>query len=597
MRSFGPLLRYPRQQWARLLAVLLLNAGIAAAAALQPWPLKWLVDYGLKGEPAPEWFRNLMTTDQRGLVAAAAVGALALFVINVGLEIASTWTWTVVSQRMVYALAGDLFARFQRLSLSFHLRQRVGDLLNRLTSDTWAIATATEALLVAPARQLFVLVPVGILAWLLDPVLAAITLGLAPVLGGAAVWLGPALKRSSQKVRDARSRLQSLVHQTVSSIPLVQTYGLENRQRGIFDSLATNVRVAAQRESRQRSLLGSSGGLVLAMGTGVVLFVGGQRVWSGQITLGSLLVFLGYVRTLQTAFRGLLGIYGRWKSAEASLDRVLEVITSTEDVPELPGAVPLPPRAAGQPIGVTFENVTFGYAPDRPVLRDLSLVAEPGDVIALVGKTGAGKSTLASLIPRMFDPWNGRVSVDGRDVRTLQLRSLRQQISIVLQEPFLLPLTVAHNIAYSRPTASRAQVVAAAVAAEADEFIRELPQGYDTVIGERGLTLSGGQRQRLAIARAVLREAPLLILDEPSSALDAETEARFLVALQRLIRGRTTFIIAHRFSTIRFATRIAVLDGGRIVELGTHQELLALGGLYERFYSLQTSAVREESVA
>jgi ATP-binding cassette subfamily B protein/subfamily B ATP-binding cassette protein MsbA len=231
--------------------------------------------------------------------------------------------------------------------------------------------------------------------------------------------------------------------------------------------------------------------------------------------------------------------------------------------------------------------VSFGYEPSRPVLRDIWLDARPGETVALVGATGAGKSTLVSLVPRFFDPWAGRVTFDGVDVRELELKSLRAQVSLVLQEPFLLPLTVAENIAYGRPEAPREEIVAAARAAHAEEFIRRLPQGYDTVIGERGATLSGGQRQRLAIARALLKDAPVLILDEPTAALDSETEAGLLEALARLMRGRTTFLIAHRLSTIRGADRIVVLEAGQIVERGTHEELLAAGGAYHRFHALQ----------
>jgi len=242
---------------------------------------------------------------------------------------------------------------------------------------------------------------------------------------------------------------------------------------------------------------------------------------------------------------------------------------------------------------VRLENVTFGYESARPVLKGVTLEAQPGEIVAIIGPTGTGKSTLVSLIPRFFDPWQGRVMIDGMDLRDVQLASLRKHVALVLQEPFLLPLTVAENIAYGRPEASRDEVVAAAVAASADGFIRRLPEGYDTVIGERGATLSGGEKQRISIARALLKDAPILILDEPTSALDAETEALLLEALDRLIAGRTTFIIAHRLSTIRNADRIVVMDDGQIIETGTHQELLAANGQYHRFHSLQNALIRE----
>jgi ATP-binding cassette subfamily B protein/subfamily B ATP-binding cassette protein MsbA len=265
-------------------------------------------------------------------------------------------------------------------------------------------------------------------------------------------------------------------------------------------------------------------------------------------------------------------------------------------VVDRPGAKPLPARRTGRHGVVCFEKITFGYLPDRPVLQDVSLEARPGEAIAVVGPTGAGKSTLVSLIPRFFDPWAGRITFNGIDVRDIKLASLRAQTSIVLQESFLLPVTVAENIAYGRPGASRNQIVTAATAANADAFIRRLPQGYDTIIGERGATFSGGEKQRLAIARALLKDAPILILDEPTSALDAQTETLLIEALERLMKGRTTFIIAHRLSTIRRADRIVVLENGKLVESGTHQELLAANGVYHRLYSLQFPTLLQEVV-
>jgi ATP-binding cassette subfamily B protein/subfamily B ATP-binding cassette protein MsbA len=271
------------------------------------------------------------------------------------------------------------------------------------------------------------------------------------------------------------------------------------------------------------------------------------------------------------------------------------VLDADDLVRERPGA-----RAVGAMNGrgrVGFERVTFGYEAGRPVLHQVTLEASPGETVALVGATGAGKSTLVSLIPRFFDPWQGRVTFEGVDVRDLTLSSLRAQVALVLQEPYLLPLGVAENVSYGRPGAGRAEIEAAAVAANADEFIRRLPAGYDTVLGERGATLSGGEKQRLAIARAFLKDAPVLVLDEPTSALDAETESQLLVALERLMRGRTTFIIAHRLSTIRRADRIVVLEGGRVAEVGSHRELLDAGGIYSRFHGCQAGGRRGEVVA
>jgi ATP-binding cassette subfamily B protein/subfamily B ATP-binding cassette protein MsbA len=305
---------------------------------------------------------------------------------------------------------------------------------------------------------------------------------------------------------------------------------------------------------------------------------------SGQIGIAMMILFLSYLVSLYTPIETVMYTSSTLQGAAGSARRVWQILQSESEVTDLPGA-----RAVDRVEGrVAFESTTFGYSPDRPVLRDISLAVSPGETVALVGASGAGKSTLMGLLPRFFDPWTGRVLVDGKDVREFTLKSLRNQISIVLQEPFLFPLSIAENIAYGRPQARPSEVEAAARAARAHDFIQKLSQGYQTVIGERGVTLSGGERQRISIARALLKNSPILILDEPTSALDAETEHDLLEALRALKAGRTTFIIAHRLSTVRAADRIVVLDAGRIVETGTESELLARDSVYARFHRLQT---------
>jgi ATP-binding cassette subfamily B protein/subfamily B ATP-binding cassette protein MsbA len=355
----------------------------------------------------------------------------------------------------------------------------------------------------------------------------------------------------------------------------------------VFDALAEGAVRANRGAAVVESAYGAVNGIFITVGMAVVLYAGGQRVLAHELSLGSLLVFIAYLRTLETASRGLLTAYGKLRAAEASIERVLELMDATEAVEDRSGARPLPERPAGGRGHLVFERVSFGYEPDRPVLQAISFELMPGETLALVGATGAGKSTLASLVPRFFDPLEGRILLDGMDLREIRLAALRAQVSVVLQESFLLPLTVGENIAYGCEGASRDEIVAAAVAANAHEFIRRLPQGYDTVLGEQGATLSGGERQRLAIARAVLKDARVLILDEPTSALDASTEQLVVEALQRLVASRTTLIIAHRLSTVRRANRIAVLEHGRLVEIGGHAELVAAGGRYAQLHALQ----------
>jgi ATP-binding cassette subfamily B protein len=396
---------------------------------------------------------------------------------------------------------------------------------------------------------------------------------------GAALF-GNWLKVIARRRSEARSRLMAHVQQTLGALPLVQAFVGEERNRHQFRKLARSIVGLAQHGSLVKDGARLLNGSATAIAMAVVLWMGSRRTLDGTMSLGSLIVFLAYARSLGGAFRQLAQTFLGLKTAEGQLERVLEVLESVETVVEAPDARTLPPARNGRGRQMRLEGVCFGYAPGQSVLRDVTLEIAPGETLALVGPTGAGKTTIASLLPRFFDPWRGRVLMDGMDLRSLKIASLRAQISLVLQEPFLFPISVAANIAYGHPHATHGQIVAAAVAAGADDFIRRLPEGYDTVLGDRGASLSGGEGQRLAIARAILKDAPMLILDEPTAALDAATEVAVMEALQRLTAGRTTLIIAHRLSTVRRADRIVVVDDGRVIESGSHDELLRAGGHY-----------------
>jgi len=583
-----------------LLGIGVLSCAAAAVAVLTPWPLKLLVDCALGGEAAPAWVTRTLGAMGIGstttaLVAFAAVASLAVFLLASVADAGLAFGWTAAGQRMVYDLAGDLFARLQRLSLLFHGKTPVGDSLSRLSGDAWCVYTVCEGMLVAPLQHLLTLALVGSVAWRLDPKLAAVAFAVAPLLGASAYFFGRRLRRVTKVNREAQARLASFVHTTLGAIPLVQAFGAERRNVETYHRLSAD----AVRSTRQGLVLKQVYAVVntaaTTVGTAVVLYLGGRRVLGGAMTLGSLLVFLAYLRTIQAASQGLLAVYGNVKGVEASIDRVSEVLDVEVGVSEAPDSQPLAASHSGG-CAITFDHVVFGYEQGAEVLHDITLEVKPGQMLAVVGPTGAGKSTLVSLVPRFFDPWSGRVLIDGQDLRLVKLAEVRARVSIVLQEPFLLPLSVADNIAYGRPKAGREEIIAAAIAANADAFIRALPQGYDTVIGERGASLSGGERQRLAIARAILKDAPILILDEPTASLDAQTEASVMEALGRLTQGRTTIVIAHRLSTVRRADRVAVVDGGRIVAHGTHSELMKLGGLYRRLNDLQFGAVKGEGV-
>jgi ATP-binding cassette, subfamily B, bacterial len=591
VRKYHVLLRYAFRQWRRLLVLVALSGLGAAVAALQPWPMKLLVDYALghgADEALPAAVERLLSgVSPAGLVLVAAAATLLLFVVNSLLGAGLTLTWAVAGRRMVCDVAEELFRRLQRFSLLFHNRRHVGDSLTLLTKDSWSVITLTDALLIGPLRHLIVVITIGVVAWRLDPGLTLLSLTIIPVMGASARFFGLRLLERARSTREAQSQLFSFLQQTLTVVPMVQSFGAETRNTGRFRQMLDIEIGHMRRDALTRSGFAGMKAVIPTVGTAVILYFGGLRVLAGTLSIGSLLVFLAYLRTMQQAIKGLFDNYSALRSAEANLERVLEVFETEEQVREVAGARPLPAIVCGQGARVRLERVVFGYEEGRPILHEIDLEVPPGQTLALVGPTGAGKSTLISLLPRFFDPWQGRVLVQGTDVREVQLQSLRAQIALVLQEALVLPVSIAENIAYGRPEASRAEIEAVARAANAHQFIEQLPQGYDTVIGERGATLSGGERQRLSIARAFLKDAPILILDEPTSALDAGTEVLVMEALERLMRGRTVLVIAHRLSTVRRADQIAVLQQGRIVELGSHEQLLAANGPYLHLHNAQ----------
>jgi len=585
MHNYRRLLGYARRQRSRFIVIALLTVCASSLVALQPWPMKLLVDHVLGNKSVPGALQNFASSPQTLLVVIVAAG-LALFVLNSLLDAALTWLWTVSGRRMVYDLAEDMFARLQRRSLLFHSRNSVGDTMSRITVDCWAVHKVLDALCFAPAHALLTIVAMIALMSRLDTTLTWIALITAPLMVAASFFVGKPLRAAAKLKREIESRIQAHIQQTLTGIPVVQAFGQEEREQEKFEKFADSAIRVQQRSTLIGSVNSLTSGLITTLGTGVILWFGARHVLAGELTIGSLLVFLVYLNSLQTQMKTFTGVYTTMQGLSASVDRVGEVLDAAPEVTDNPDARPLP-QLRGE---VRFENVSFEYEPGRPVLRAISLTASPGETLAIVGSTGAGKSTLVNLIPRFFDVNAGRVLIDGHDVRDVRLADLRAHISIVLQEPFLFPFSLAENIAYGRPNAAREEIIAAAQAANVHDFIQALPRGYDTIVGERGATLSGGERQRIAIARAFLKSAPILILDEPTSALDAETEQSILSALQRLMQGRTTFVIAHRLSTIRRATRIVVLDRGQIAETGTHDELLQRRGIYARFHQPNLAA-------
>ena len=572
MHRYHRLFNYALRYWRGWLLVLLLSLFCTLIGLLQAWPLKILFDHVLGQAPMQGTVSRLVswlpwTSSPHGLLAWVVVAGLAVFAFNSIVDVILTIAWIRVGQRMVYDLAADLFAHIQRRSLIFHGTNSVGDSIGRITRDAWCIHTLVDNLLFKPKLALITTIAMVSLMARMDLGLTVVALAAAPFMLASSWYFTRPMRATARTGREIESQVQSQVQRILSGIQVVQAYrGEQEEQRRFLQYSAAAISI-----QRRNALVGSfqslASGLTTALATIAVLWVGVHRVWEGRLTLGSVVVFLTYLGLLQNQLRVFTGLYTSLQEAAVGMERVLAVLEAEHEVQDRPLATVLP-RSRGH---LRLEHVSFGYEADCPVLDQVCLEVHPGETVAIVGPTGAGKSTLVGLIPRFFDPWQGRLTLDGHDLRDIQLKSLRAQVALVLQESFLFPVSIAENIAYGRPGALRDQVEAAARAACAHEFIMQLADGYDSVIGERGATLSGGERQRLAIARALLLDAPILILDEPTSALDAQTEEELLDVLDRLMAGRTTLIIAHRLSTIRRADRIVTVRGGQLIETGPNE--------------------------
>lgn len=567
--------KYFRREW-RSLAVLVALCFLASGlAVVQPWPLKLLVDTALGSERPPAWLGalGLSGNDAAALIVVAATGGFLAYVLTSLVDVAMTYGWMRSGQRMVYDLAADLYDKLQARSLAHHHDRPLGDSLNRLFGDSWSLYTIAYALLNVPLQHSVTIVAIGFVAWRTDPTLSLIAVGVVPAATILSYALAHWLRRLAHDEARLTSEIMSFVQQTLSAIPLIQTYSAARHTDKVYRGFAGRGVDIAKRAALVKEGVLLVSGVTLAGATSAVLFVGGLKVLSGEITIGVLVVFLAYLKTINHSVEACLNAMAKVIAANAGLERVCEILDEDPGMTDAPDAAPYRRPQSLRAGRITFESVSFAYPGRELVLDGIDLDIEPGQTAALVGPSGGGKSTLVSLIPRFFDPGVGRILLDGQDLRSLTLSSVRAQVSVVLQEPFLLPMSVADNIAYDPKEYSRDDAVAAAVSAGAHDFIRGLPQGFDTMLGERGAELSGGQKQLIAISRALLKDAPILILDEPTSALDVETEAEVMRGLRTLMAHRTTIIVAHRLSTIRSADRILLVRDGRIQELESLAEL------------------------
>jgi ATP-binding cassette subfamily B protein/subfamily B ATP-binding cassette protein MsbA len=556
----------------------------AASIALQPWPLKLLVDILTSNSlgNAPLGMTSIGTLPRETLLFLICMASVLMFAIPSALDALLSWGWTVIGRRMVYALATDLFSRLQRRSLLYHRRTAIGETITRINSDCWALYRVFETAVMKPVHALLSIALMLLMMSLVDGFLTVIAACSALVGVAASLFAGGHIRKLGETERTLESDLRSHVQQTMTAIHVVQTDGQERKQQRRLERICSDLLAAKKRSTLLDGLNGLASGLPLNIGAIFIIAISAHEVIAGRITIGSILLFAAYVVALQSQLKNVVGLYPTVQKLRASVARIDEVLRTQPEIADRPCASPLQ-KVNGH---IRFENVCFNYDRDQPVLRDISFEARAGQTVALVGPTGAGKSTLVSMIPRFFDPSDGRVLLDGQDLRDLRVISLRAQIAILLQEPFLFPGSIADNISFGLPNAAPGEIEGAARAARAHEFISRLPLGYQTLIGVRGSSLSGGERQRISLARAFLRNAPILILDEPTSAVDAETEALILEAMQALSRGRTTFIIAHRLTTVQNADQVLVLDRGELTECGIPAELAKAGKLYTRLHEL-----------
>ncbi len=568
-----------RAQWPYLRPYrrMLVLAGLAMVgeiitALLAPWPLKFLFDKVLLSGPHHQLVSHL-NSHRVSILVAVTIAAIVIAVADAVFTYFDDQLTEVATQKAVFELRKDVFDHLQRQSVAFHhaVDTRLGDLLSRLNGDVGALQDlAADGVSNVVTNGLTLIFMAAILLWL-DWTMALAALVIVVPTAFYTRRTSTAMRQAMRAARRHEGRVSAVVHESLSFMKLVQAYGREDHERAKMAaesdlSLSANIRAGTL-----VARLTPTVSVVSATGTALLSVLGVWQVINGSISPGVLLVFLGYLRGMQAPIRQLAKLSWAISKASASLERVEEVLHLQPEVREIPGARPLA-HVRGN---VEIRDVTFGYAPGRPVLHHVSLKADGGQLVALVGETGSGKSTLISLLPRFYDPWAGQILIDGVDVREISLRSLRQNIAVVLQESLIFRTSILENIAYGRPNATRDQVIEAAEAAGVGLIVARFEDGYDTVVSERGASLSGGEKQCIGIARALLKNAPIVILDEPTSSMDALTERLVMAGIGRLMRGRTGFVIAHRLSTVERANVVAVLHGGRIVEMGPPAHLLA----------------------
>lgn len=527
---------------------------------------------------------SVLEESNQALLNRITLGLILVFLVRSVTTLLQNYNLNYVGERIAMDMRLRLYNHLQTLSLGFFTNRRVGELVSRLSSDVTIMRTALTSNLNTLLQQVFIAVGSIIVMFYINVRLTLFILILTPLIGVLGAVFGLWLRRTSTQVQDELAGATVVVDEVLQGIREVKSFARESYEIDRYKRAIDGAFVAAVRVLRVRALFGPIVAFLSFGSLAMILWFGGREVLADRLTGGELIAFLIYGLTVAGAFGSLVNLYSQFQEALGATRRVFQLMDTEPDVRDQPDAQALM-TVEGR---ITLQNVSFAYEDQHDVLANIDLSIAPGEVIALVGPSGAGKSTLFNLIPRFYDPTEGRIEIDGVDLRAVTQSSLRQQIAVVPQETLLFGGTIRENIRYGKLDATDHQLIAAAKAANAHDFITELPNGYETIVGERGVRLSGGQRQRVAIARAILKDARILLLDEATSSLDSESENEVQEALTRLMQERTTIIIAHRLSTIRVANRIAVLDKGHLVELGTHDQLMAKpDGLYAHLYKLQ----------
>jgi subfamily B ATP-binding cassette protein MsbA len=564
--------------------------GEGLASLLEPWPLKIVLDNVLRSRPMPGWLNRLILatagTNKLAVLEFAAAAVMAIAIVGAACSYVEKYVTTTIGQWVMHDLRKTLYSHIQRLSLTYHDQKQTGDLISRVTSDIDAIQSFIASGLLSGLVNMLTLVGmVGVMLYI-NWRFTLIALSVSPLLFLVVYSFTRRIKKAAREVRKKQGEIVSVIQEVLTSMHVVKAFAREDYEQHRLDEESLEGVEIALRARSLKAKLAPLVEIIVAAGTCLVLWFGARMVLAGRLSAGSLVVFILYLGKMYKPMQQLSKMTDTYSKAAVGYERIEEILHTHGEVKDLPGAR----RAPAFKGKIEFENVSFSYEPGRPVLHEISFKIEPRQVAALVGQTGAGKSTIVSLIPRFYDPGSGRVKIDGIDVRVFKRKSLRQQIGFVLQDTLLFHGPVWNNIAYGKPDASWKEILRAAELANAHEFIERLPDGYNTIVGERGVTLSGGQRQRIAIARAIVRNSPILILDEPGTGLDAATEKLVFEALERLMEDKTSIVIAHRLVTVQRADIIFVIQDGAIVDSGKHEELLKRGGVYSELYELQGTA-------